>query len=155
MNIVELNDRIDDFLKKYESELGKDVKALKNEHAIAKSEEWQRKLDEFDEQERVLQIGIIGRVKAGKSSMLNALLFNGNDILPKAATPMTAALTIMEYSDTVRAEVEFFTQSDIDEIKRNHDIYLTKLQELTQLKLDEQITRKTKRKGLGIGTTNP
>lgn len=155
MNIVELNDRIDDFLKKYESELGKDVKALKNEHAIAKSEEWQRKLDEFDEQERVLQIGIIGRVKAGKSSMLNALLFNGNDILPKAATPMTAALTIMEYSDTVRAEVEFFTQSDIDEIQRNHDIYLTKLQELTQLKLDEQITRKTKRKGLGIGTTNP
>lgn len=155
MNIVELNDRIDDFLKKYESELGKDVKALKNEHAIAKSEEWQRKLDEFDEQGRVLQIGIIGRVKAGKSSMLNALLFNGNDILPKAATPMTAALTVMEYSDTVRAEVEFFTQSDIDEIKRNHDIYLTELRELTQLKLDEQITRKTKRKGLDIGTTNP
>lgn len=154
MNIVELNDRIDDFLKKYESELGKDVKALKNEHAIAKSEEWQRKLDEFDEQGRVLQIGIIGRVKAGKSSMLNALLFNGNDILPKAATPMTAALTIMEYSDTVRAEVEFFTQSDIDEIKRNHDIYLKELQKLTQSKLDEQITRKTKRKGLGIGTTN-
>lgn len=42
---------------------------------------------------RTLKIGIVGGVKAGKSSFLNALLFRGRDILPKAATPMTAALT--------------------------------------------------------------
>ena len=59
-----------------------------------------------------------------QSSLLNALLFDGNDILPKAATPMTAALTIMEYGEDVRAEVDFFTQKDIDEIKVKHDAYL-------------------------------
>lgn len=40
---------------------------------------------------RLLRIGIIGQIKRGKSSFLNSLLFKGQDILPKAATPMTAA----------------------------------------------------------------
>ena len=48
---------------------------------------------------RNLRVGIIGRVKAGKSSLLNALMFAGNDVLPKAATPMTASLTILRYTD--------------------------------------------------------
>ena len=43
--------------------------------------------------DRLLRIGIVGAVKAGKSSLLNSLFFKGQDILPKAATPMTAALT--------------------------------------------------------------
>ena len=42
---------------------------------------------------RKLSIGIVGAVKAGKSSFLNACIFDGEDYLPKAATPMTAALT--------------------------------------------------------------
>ena len=42
---------------------------------------------------RKLSIGIIGAVKAGKSSFLNACIFDGKEYLPKAATPMTAALT--------------------------------------------------------------
>ena len=56
---------------------------------------------EYDQQidaNRDLQIGIVGRVKAGKSSLLNALLFSGESILPKAPTPMTAALTILSYT---------------------------------------------------------
>ena len=89
----------------------------KKEHAIDKSEAWQRVLDSYADQSRMLKIGIIGRVKAGKSSLLNALLFNGENILPKAATPMTAALTIMQYGDSVRAEVDFFSQQDIEEIQ--------------------------------------
>lgn len=59
-----------------------------------------------------LQIGIVGQVKAGKSSFLNSLLFNGEDILPKASTPMTAGLTIMEYSDNNSFEIEYFTKED-------------------------------------------
>lgn len=121
MDIIQLNNQIEEFVNKYD--LSHDALALKQEHAIQKSEEWQRVLDSFAEQGRVLRIGIIGRVKAGKSSMLNALLFNGNDILPKAATPMTAALTIMEYSENVSAEVDFFTQQDIDEIKVKYDFF--------------------------------
>ena len=67
---------------------------------------------------RSLRVGIIGRVKAGKSSLLNALLFEGKNILPKAATPMTASLTVLGYADQPRAEVEFFTQEDIGEMRK-------------------------------------
>lgn len=143
MNIIELNNQVENFVNKYE--LSNEVFALKKEHAIQKSEEWQRVLDSFKEAGRTLRIGIIGRVKAGKSSMLNALLFNGNDILPKAATPMTAALTIMEYSETIRAEVDFFSEADIQEIKQKHDAY----HELFEKKLkevEEELTQKEKGK---------
>ncbi|MEG0222995.1 MAG: dynamin family protein [Comamonas sp.] len=64
-----------------------------------------------------LRVGIIGRVKAGKSSLLNALLFDGKEVLPKAATPMTASLTVLGYSATPYAEVEFFGQDDIENMR--------------------------------------
>lgn len=153
MDIITLNNRIEDFVNKHD--LTNDALSLKQEHAIAKSEEWQKILNEFTEDERVLRVGIIGRVKAGKSSMLNALLFNGNDILPKAATPMTAALTIMEYSDTVRAEVDFFTQQDIDEIKAKHTIHLSELSKKIAEKEQDQIARAEKKKGLLSGGLSP
>lgn len=146
MDIIQLNNQIEEFVNKYD--LSHDALALKQEHAIQKSEEWQRVLDSFAEQGRVLRIGIIGRVKAGKSSMLNALLFNGNDILPKAATPMTAALTIMEYSENVSAEVDFFTQQDIEQIKKKHDVYLIELNKKIKEREQENIERIKKKKGL-------
>lgn len=146
MDIIQLNNQIEEFVNK--NNFSHDALALKQEHAIQKSEEWQRVLDSFAEQGRVLRIGIIGRVKAGKSSMLNALLFNGNDILPKAATPMTAALTIMEYSENVSAEVDFFTQQDIEQIKKKHDAYLIELDKKIKEREQENIERIKKKKGL-------
>lgn len=146
MDIIQLNNQIEEFVNKYD--LSHDALALKQEHAIQKSEEWQRVLDSFAEQGRVLRIGIIGRVKAGKSSMLNALLFNGNDILPKAATPMTAALTIMEYSENVSAEVDFFTQQDIDEIKVKYDLFQKALDSKVKEKELENAERIKKKKGV-------
>lgn len=59
---------------------------------------------------RKLTVGIVGQVKAGKSSLLNALLFEGEDVLPKAATPMTAALTVISHDSKTRAEVEFYSE---------------------------------------------
>ena len=146
MDIIQLNNQIEEFVNKYD--LSHDALALKQEHSIQKSEEWQRVLDSFAEQGRVLRIGIIGRVKAGKSSMLNALLFNGNDILPKAATPMTAALTIMEYSENVSAEVDFFTQQDIDEIKVKYDLFQKALDSKVKEKELENAERIKKKKGV-------
>lgn len=146
MDIIQLNNQIEEFVNKYD--FSHDALALKQEHAIQKSEEWQRVLDSFAEQGRVLRIGIIGRVKAGKSSMLNALLFNGNDILPKAATPMTAALTIMEYSENVSAEVDFFTQQDIDEIKVKYDLFQKALDSKVKEKELENAERIKKKKGV-------
>lgn len=59
-----------------------------------------------------LQIGVVGQVKAGKSSFLNSLFFEGESVLPKASTPMTAGLTVLEYADKNTFEVEYFTQED-------------------------------------------
>jgi len=64
------------------------------------------------EEGRLLSISIVGRVKSGKSSLLNALLFDGENVLPQAATPMTAALTFIRYAPECRAEIEFFSSED-------------------------------------------
>ena len=58
------------------------------------------------------------------------MIFDGNDVLPKAATPMTAALTILEYGEETKADVEFFTQEDIDDIKQESIHYEKKLENI-------------------------
>lgn len=73
--------------------------------------------------ERLLKIGIVGAVKAGKSSLLNALFFDGKDILPKAARPMTAALTELSYGENVSISVDFFTENDIAKLKERSEQY--------------------------------
>lgn len=69
-------------------------------------------LEELREKGRIFKIGIVGQVKCGKSSFLNALLFDQDELLPMAATPMTAALTVIEYSDKNWAEIEFYNEED-------------------------------------------
>ena len=78
--------------------------------------------DEFDDKEHgsdnlladnsVLKIGIVGQVKSGKSSFLNALFFDGENILPRASTPMTAGLTVLKYGDTNKFIVEYFSEKE-------------------------------------------
>jgi ATPase subunit of ABC transporter with duplicated ATPase domains len=69
------------------------------------------------EKEKV-KIGIIGQIKSGKSTLLNALIFADN-ILPVASTPMTASLTYLTYCDSKEpsAEVEFYSKEDWKEIE--------------------------------------
>ena len=59
---------------------------------------FRHKTEDFCRENRKLNIGVVGQVKAGKSSFLNTLLFGGQEILPKASTPKTATLTKMEYA---------------------------------------------------------
>ena len=72
---------------------------------------------------RKLSIGIVGAVKAGKSSFLNACIFDGEDYLPKAATPMTAALTRITYSETPKAIIHFYTKEDWETIEKHSSLY--------------------------------
>ena len=60
----------------------------------------------------VLKIGIVGQVKAGKSSFLNSLFFNGENVLPKASTPMTAGLTVLQYGEKNEFEVEYYNATE-------------------------------------------
>lgn len=80
-------------------------------------------LESIMQTSRTLKLGIVGEVKAGKSSFLNAMLFNGDDILPKAPTPMTAALTKLSYSETPEARVYFYNRTDWDSICLNAKRY--------------------------------
>ena len=72
---------------------------------------------------RKLSIGIVGAMKAGKSSFLNACIFGGKDVLPRAATPMTAALTRIRYSETPQATVHFYERKDWEKIEDNAQKY--------------------------------
>ncbi len=93
--------------------------------------EWQDK----NNLSRKLRIGIIGRVKAGKSSLLNTLFFNGENILPQAATPMTAALTIMKYGEERKAEVEFYSNEDIKILEEHDQVYKRELKAIIEREL--------------------
>lgn len=68
--------------------------------------------ESFFQKNRKLNIGVMGQVKAGKSSFLNTLLFNGRDVLPRAATPKTATLTKIEYSEENSIEIEYYSPEE-------------------------------------------
>ncbi len=82
------------------------------------------KTEDFYREDRKLNIGVIGQVKAGKSSFLNTLLFEGKEILPKASTPKTATLTKMEYSDRNIIEIEYYSEEEWALMEENASVDL-------------------------------
>lgn len=64
----------------------------------------------------ILTIGVIGQMKCGKSTFLNAFVF-GDTVLPSATTPMTAALSVITYGPEKKIEVEFYTHDEWSEQK--------------------------------------
>lgn len=104
---------------------------------------------------RELRVGIIGRVKAGKSSLLNALLFEGRDILPKAATPMTASLTVLAYGESPRAEVDPFTPEDVAEMARLATEYDRELKTRVETRLAQHQERLARAGGRPIPPLDP
>ncbi|MGN8394125.1 dynamin family protein [Helicobacter pylori] len=115
-----------------------------SENAVIKAEELEKTLKEMQDTDRNLKVGIIGRVKAGKSSLLNALIFEGKEVLPKAATPMTASLTILKYADTLSAEVEFYSPKDIAELKNEHERYVREFNRI----VDEEVKKQKEKQSL-------
>ena len=59
----------------------------------------------------VLTIGIIGQMKCGKSTFLNAFIFE-DEVLPTAATPMTSSLTVIKYGEEDCLKAEFYTEEE-------------------------------------------
>ncbi|GAA7202147.1 hypothetical protein ID0445_09000 [Helicobacter pylori] len=101
-----------------------------SENAVIKTEELEKTLKELQDTDRDLKVGIIGCVKAGKSSLLNALIFEGKDVLPKAATTETSSLTILKYAQSLSAEAQFYDKQDMEELKRDHERYEKKFKEI-------------------------
>lgn len=84
--------------------------------ALAQLDEWQRdaaiRRARLTLAEAPLSIGVMGQVKAGKSSFLNSLLFGGRSLLPEAATPKTANLTRIRYAAKPSFTARFYQPED-------------------------------------------
>lgn len=108
-------EKIDAFLEKS----GADIKELESysDYIDLKPfdrirKEFKAKTDDFNRDDRKLNIGIIGQVKAGKSTFLNTLLFDGKEILPSARTPKTATLTKIEHSEENQICIEYYNEDE-------------------------------------------
>nr|WRE10017.1 dynamin family protein [Helicobacter pylori] len=121
-----------------EQGLQEKAKPFMSENAVIKTEELEKTLKEMQAEDRDLKVGIIGRVKAGKSSLLNALIFEGVEVLPKAATPMTASLTLLKYANTLSAEVEFYSPKDIAELENEHERYVREFNRIVEEEVKKQ-----------------
>ncbi|MGL2462079.1 dynamin family protein [Helicobacter pylori] len=127
-----------------EQGLQEKAKPFMSDNSVIKTEELEKTLKELQDTNRDLKVGIIGSVKAGKSSLLNALIFEGVEVLPKAATPMTASLTILKYADTLSTEVEFYSPKDIAELKNQHERYSREFNRI----VDEEVKKQKEKQSL-------
>lgn len=60
----------------------------------------------------VLTLGVIGQMKCGKSTFLNAFVF-GAEVLPAAITPMTAALSVITYGPEAKLTAHFYSADEL------------------------------------------
>ncbi|GAA9221250.1 hypothetical protein Taiwan894_12760 [Helicobacter pylori] len=101
-----------------------------SENAVIKTEELEKTIKGMQAENRGLKVGIIGSTNTGKSSLLNALIFEGKEVLPKAATTETSSLTILKYAQNLSAEAQFYNEKDMEELKRDHERYEKKFKEI-------------------------
>ncbi len=78
-----------------------------------------KKIEKILNNEKI-KIAIIGQMKYGKSTFINSLIFN-KEFLPTSSTPMTAALSKIEYGDKDEYKVEFFTHEEFKEMEKIKD----------------------------------
>lgn len=73
-------------------------------------------------EELPLRIGVIGKMNAGKSTLLNALIFKDN-VLGMSIVPMTAVLTEIRYNEEPSSvvQVEFFNEEDLENLRTSSE----------------------------------
>lgn len=150
--LIENLRRIDAVVAKNEL-LTRQADQLRSEHGVKKPEQLEADFQTIMQEGRLLRLGVIGRVKAGKSSLLNALFFQGENVLPKAATPMTAALSTLTYAEERGLEVDYYSAEDQDEIRKTAAEYDDALREkrAEKLKSLEETAKKRKPEGIDKG----
>lgn len=137
LSFIDKLDKMIETLKPYSVDVDlTDIESLRKSFIL--------KTEDFFREERKLNIGIIGRVKAGKSSFLNTFLFDGQDVLPKAVTPKTATLTKIEYSSENSIEIEYYTASEWRALEANAKVN----SELGEFKVAREIVDMVKERGL-------
>ena len=109
--LLEREENIAEQIRSYDSDDANAVLKLRDE--------LKRTWEDFSGEERKLNIAVVGRVKAGKSTFLNTIIFDGKHILPEAFTPKTATLTKIEYAKENSLDVEYYSIEDWQAIERH------------------------------------
>ena len=76
--IASYQEKLEQVVDKHRDFLGEEAERLCVEHSVPAAKRLQEELAAIADEERLLKIGIVGRVKSGKSSLLNALIFKGD-----------------------------------------------------------------------------
>lgn len=101
----------------------------------------------------VLTIGVIGQMKCGKSTFLNAFVFE-DDVLPSATTPMTAALSVITYGEQKKIIAEFYTKDEWEEQKfqasRSLDEVAGNALEESKIKAAKELMEKSSKLGSNL-----
>ena len=91
------------------------------------------------------QIAIVGAIKAGKSTLINALI--GDDLASVSVTPETATLTKFRYSKENYVKIKFYTNDEWNKIwenakKKEATQFLTEYKELNSESVKESLLGK-------------
>lgn len=97
-------------------------------------------------EDRKLQVAVMGEVKAGKSTFLNTLLFEGKSVLPKAVTPQTAVLTKIEYGTYNALELTYYSTEEWEALKERAALN----EESTECRIAKEITDLAEHRGLNV-----
>lgn len=111
------------------------------------SRDIQTKLDKFRREDRKLTLAVVGCVKAGKSSFLNELIFQGKDILPHAFRPKTATLTKIEYDAHPHMTITYYRPVEWEQLEK-----LAKQESSTRedVKTAKELVNDVKNSGLDV-----
>lgn len=100
-----------------------------------------------------LTIGVIGQMKCGKSTFLNAFVF-GKEVLPAATTPMTASLTVITYGTKEKLVAEFYTTDEWEEQKHISELNIDEFQgdsvQQSKIKAAKELVEQSKKLGTNI-----
>lgn len=80
-------------------------------------------LAHIEEKEKSLRankfiVSVSGQIKSGKSTLINALIFNDN-ILPVDDTPHTAKITLIEYGEKRGFKIIFYSEKEWESLKQS------------------------------------
>jgi len=115
--LKEYKQQREELLAKYDKILELDIfpveSDLQNAKLITKEDVLVKKKQLQDKQ---FLVSITGQVNAGKSTLINALIFR-DEVLPTDPAPHTAKITTIEYAPTPSIEITFYNKDEWQKVK--------------------------------------
>lgn len=113
-NLHEFHQRKMVLLREYEILKTSDILPVSYQGVEINRSSIEQDIDSLQKEQFV--ISICGQVNAGKSTILNAMLFD-REILPNSVTPETAKLTFMSWGETPSFQAVFYSMDEWDSFK--------------------------------------